>query len=739
MANPRELAEKAFTLLQDALRDSESRVSELDAELKRQRQPKNRVEERVDVLAHRLEIVEAECQRWQREAGHLEELLENERAKIQQLKKKLEVAESGPDRLTKKEVNFWRQRAEQFDAETWEYKNRIASLKQELQARGEPFDEFPAAPPEPSPAVGTESTQIAALDAAHEAANSLRHQLAARESELAALQANVAQAQSQLELHDSVAAEQSELRLRHAELAAERDALAAERTALTAERDELSAELDRTRAALDEARQLASNAESAGERISETVRERDTRLVEVYAELERTRAEMAGREAKMQALSTEIAQLRHGEQERGAELEELRAIAQRHLDALQERATEAQHLHASIQTQSAELERLRTGNQQLQDELAMLRSRSDAADGEHRSQLEELREELARWDMRGAELQARLAELEKERAVLVQQQDDTREQMAGLETELKEEKECTANLSEIANERREALTRLEERVEEADERYEEAKWRLGKAQHFERLVRRRKGLVGALIAALRAKSKANSALKAGVDGLRTFKAASEVNQHKLLARIDKLNAELREAEAAVAKHQGATQVNENLQAAQARIALLEERLNSQVEVIQTLEEELKATKAMQHSRDDRASELEEVRSQLEAKNEAIARLEADADEQQRKFAKLRGRESETMRMKAVEEKDRSVIDALQREVAQLREALENKDLDAAASDPAQRDGAVARLSGTLKEQAAEIAKLRDSVAQWKRKYEFLSTEAPDAYQSVAEK
>jgi predicted RNase H-like nuclease (RuvC/YqgF family) len=92
-----------------------------------------------------------------------------------------------------------------------------------------------------------------------------------------------------------------------------------------------------------------------------------------------------------------------------------------------------------------------------------------------------------------------------------------------------------------------------------------------------------------------------------------------------------------------------------------------------------------------------------------------------------------------MRMKAVEEKDRSVIDALQREVAQLREALENKDLDAAASDPAQRDGAVARLSGTLKEQAAEIAKLRDSVAQWKRKYEFLSTEAPDAYQSVAEK
>jgi hypothetical protein len=40
---------------------------------------------------------------------------------------------------------------------------------------------------------------------------------------------------------------------------------------------------------------------------------------------------------------------------------------------------------------------------------------------------------------------------------------------------------------------------------------------------------------------------------------------------------------------------------------------------------------------------------------------------------------------------------------------------------------------------TVKDKDAEIAKLKESAAHWKKKYEFLSTEAPDAYQSVVEK
>ena len=55
MANPRELAQKAIGLLHDALQDSESRASELDAELKRKRTPRNRIEQRLEVVTHRLE------------------------------------------------------------------------------------------------------------------------------------------------------------------------------------------------------------------------------------------------------------------------------------------------------------------------------------------------------------------------------------------------------------------------------------------------------------------------------------------------------------------------------------------------------------------------------------------------------------------------------------------------------------------------------------------------------------
>src|SRR6188472_2466980 len=135
MANPRELAEQAFSLLQNALRDSEARASDLDEQLKRKKAPKNKLEEQLDVLTHKLEAVEAERIRWQQQASHLEEIAEAERAKVAQLKKKLEIAESGPEKLTKKEINFWRAKAEGIDNETKEYKARLASLSQELLER----------------------------------------------------------------------------------------------------------------------------------------------------------------------------------------------------------------------------------------------------------------------------------------------------------------------------------------------------------------------------------------------------------------------------------------------------------------------------------------------------------------------------------------------------------------------------------------------------------------------------
>jgi SMC interacting uncharacterized protein involved in chromosome segregation len=292
------------------------------------------------------------------------------------------------------------------------------------------------------------------------------------------------------------------------------------------------------------------------------------------------------------------------------------------------------------------------------------------------------------------------------------------------------------------------MTKLQEQLEEAEERYADAKWRLGKSLHFERIVKRRKGLVLKLLEALRGKMKANTALKAGLDGLRTFKAASELNQQKLLQRVDALKTELREAHEAVKRHQGGTAVSEELTNAVARATALEQRLNTQAELIQTLEADLKKAKLSHKApADDKGGEVERLTQELATKNELIARLQADSDEQQKKLAKLRGSESETMRLKAITDKDRNEIDALQREVSQLREALSrqaaaaqanngNADLEAKLKE---REQSVTRLMGTIKEHESTIKKLTESSDSWKRKYQFLASDSPDSHKSAAEK
>jgi chromosome segregation ATPase len=745
MASPRELAQKAFALLQDALRESESRASELDAELKRKREPKNRVEERLDVLTHRLEGVEAECQSWQHKAGNLEELLENERVRVQQLKKKLEVAESGPDKVAKKEVNFWRQRAEHFDAETREYKQRIASLKQELEARATGVEGFSVEDPPRA-----ESDLASALEVALEEAGALRRQLDAQTSELEELEARLADVSASRVRPEPPKPDTTgdEKRKQAAALEAALSDSEQGRAALAKELNTLSAELERVRRELDENRNAARDVEAVANKTANALRERETRLVELSAELEKTRAELREKGEKEHAARASLEKSAREIAERDRRIQTLTTECERARAEVGSRESDAQRLRATADARDRELEQMRAAAQRLQAELADLRKRSEALQSEHRADLESLRRELGQKEETIRDQQAKYAAVERERAILQQAQNEVREQISGLEEELKEEKECTANLSEVANERKEALTRLEEKIEEVDERFEEAKWQLGKAQHFERLVRRRKGLVNALIATLRAKNKANSALKAGLDGLRTYKATSEANQQKLLARVDKLSAELSEAEETIAKRQGATLVNEELQTARAKITTLETRLNTQVDIIQTLENDLKAAKAMQHARNDLSSELEDLRKELDAKSEIIARLEADADEQQRKLAKLRGSEGETMRLKAMEEKDKGLIDTLQREITQLRETLSRQSESPGSggtkpNDMAdklkERDGSITRLMSTVKDKDAEIAKLRESVALWKKKYEFLSTEAPDAYQSVVEK
>src|SRR5262245_50015085 len=335
--------------------------------------------------------------------------------------------------------------------------------------------------------------------------------------------------------------------------------------------------------------------------------------------------------------------------------------------------------------------------------------------------------------------------------------ESVREQAAGLEAELKEERENAESLGELANERHEHMTKLQEQVEEAEERYADANRRLVKSLYFERIVKRRKGLIKKLLEALRAKMKANQALKAGVDGLRTYKQTADMNQHKLLQRIDGLKAELQEAQEAVKRHEGGTAAKEEVTAALSRATELETRLNTQAELIQSLESDLKAARLAQkageaktnEAKTGRTQEVERLAKELEAKNQTIAELQVYADEQQKKLARLRTSESETMRLKALNEKERGEIGVLQTEVTQLREALVDAGEKASSEFGAkvaalegklkERDASVARLMATIKEHETTIKKLTESADSWKRKYQFLATDQPDAYKSAAEK
>lgn len=575
------MAEKAFSLLQDALQDSEARAEELDAELRKQRQPRNKVEQQARVLEHRLESVSAECAKWKGEAAQLAEILENERAKVQGLRKKLSIAESGPDKVGKKEVNFWRSRAEQFDAEARDYKKRIAELRKSVKELSQ------AAP--------------------------------------------------------TVDAE----------------------------------EQDKLEAALRTAEQARENAEAQ-------VKERDVQLAEINARVAALSAELTERETQIENLTAESADMKGELADLHAEREELK-------------------------TRVAELDRL-TGDlkariEQLDAELARKRSEQTELVGQIRSQALILAEN----DRTLAERNQRIDELADTARQAEEQAQALRERLASLEDELKEEKECTVNLSEIANERREQVTELSEKLDEAQERYEEAKWHLERAGRFQRLVVKRRKLIDSLIDALRSRQKSNVALKAGLDGLRRYKAKAEQQEQNLLVRIEELSARLRDADERLVQQKESSQADEKLRKAAATISGLEERLDAQARVADELESELEAARAARQTAENRVRQLTELKSEAE--------------------------------------QDKSLIDDLQLQVDSLKEELSRRPeapegdapgaTGASTADIRKRDAQIADLKRTVKDLEKEIARLRETAEGWQKKYEFLSTDSPSAYQSAA--
>jgi chromosome segregation ATPase len=848
MANPRELAEQAIALLQNALSESEARASDLDEQLKRKRAPKNRLEEQLDVLTHRLESVDAERQHWRQQAGHLEEVAEAERAKVAQLKKKLEIAESGPEKLTKKEINFWRQKSETIDSQIKEYQERLTAVRRELNERDSLIEQLRAtsgnaeAPPralqtesddelrrqleqrdawlaelrlelhelraEPAPPLETQAEvemlrdKITTLERALGEANNMR---AAVQAELMRMQHEIAERERAI--RDATLASERERALREAAAADERARatlmerehriveLSAEveylrndsrqregqqreqvarhneevgsltrdlvslRARLDEDRNDSAADLAALEIALhereqetDKQRQLLTTNEHDFQELSRQLAQREQVAAEARRELEEQHRELQARDRELAEREQQLRDLNEALAERDqrfasstAEIEHLRATfaAQSHdVDKLRQTLLGTRHeleqARATLTVNERELMSLREASSAAERELTSLREALLASSRE----LDDLRIQRQRLERVAAEAEAYAAATANDIAA-------AREQMSGLETELKEEREHAESLGELANERREHMTKLQEQVEEAEERFAEANWKLGKALHFERIVKRRKGLVLKLLEALRAKMKSNVALKAGLDGLRTFKATAEMNQHKLLQRIDALKADLKDADETVKRHQGGTAAKEELTNAISRAAALEERLNTQAELIQALEGDLKKARLAQKPAEDKSQQVERLTKELETKNQVIAALEADTENQQRKLSKLRGTESETARLKALTEKDRSEIDGLQREVLHLRETLAEQSRDAAAAASShnaeleaklkERESSLTRLMGTIKEHEATIKKLTESSDSWKRKYQFLASDQPDEYKNAAEK
>ncbi len=592
MSSSREVAKQSLDLLQTALEEADARVAELSEELRRKRPTKRGLEKRLDILTHKLEKSEEARERLETDSGQLEEVVENANAKIAQLKAKLEVAESGPDKLTKKEINYWRAKAESFDAETTEYKERIQSLRQDVSARYEELIEARTALSNHEANASTAEDHAEALNEATSQAEAYRQQI---------------------------------------------DALTSAQTQFDVERATMKGELDA-------------------------------------------------------------------------------AIAQR--DQTQERLVQIQN---------------------------DARKAAKAASTQDNGAAEELKKQL----------QGKEAELEQQAA----QNASLQTENARLQQELKDEKECTENLSEAANERLEQLTKVREQFEEAEERHGEAEWHLGKAKHFERLIGRRKSTISSLIAAIRTKTKANTALKAGVDALRTHKTTGQEVHQKLLARIEQLTLELGAAKEAVAAANRRTQDAASAPpvvdpASRVRIGELAARLSTQAEVVKSLESRLQLAEAATPApMDDSESQARvgELEARVSSQAEVISSLEEELQmakvvqldltnkttEAQVEMTQQQKAGSEMLALNQDDrENDRLVIDALEREVAELREALVAQANAAAEASGNDNDGS-SELRDKLKMSAAKIQKLTEVANAWKRKYEFLSTDAPAAYQTQA--
>ena len=131
MAGQRKATDEAITLIRDAMKQCEQQISALQ-EAARGEEP-SATDLDVDTATVQERLADAESKRdyWRYEAARLDSLIEDKQTRIANLKKQLRVAESGPDRVAKRELNHWREKVEQLETELNDRIERIGVLEQE--------------------------------------------------------------------------------------------------------------------------------------------------------------------------------------------------------------------------------------------------------------------------------------------------------------------------------------------------------------------------------------------------------------------------------------------------------------------------------------------------------------------------------------------------------------------------------------------------------------------------------
>lgn len=814
MTNSREIAEQAFALLRDALEESESQRRELEGQLDDRAAPASESEQTPESLRVELEAARTDRDLWKKTANQLQDVVANERSKARRLSRKLGTAETGSDRTSRREVNFWREKAELFEEAKRKYQQRIYELKAELTRQEEQLrsqaqnqarlDELDRA----HTTLAERDLRISELSAALEAGRQETRQLhqridaldaeargyskqvieaeAARneacraadliDAQLKNLQAHTSTYEHEVEtLRQSVDQQKSlneeyqrriaDLETQHeAEINALRDAHGAEsqqaKDANAAELAQAHERIDGLESELQDARGGQSDElNGARERISHLESELEQTRSGLSAELNQAREHIAHLESELgEVRSSQSSELDHS-RERIARLEsELE-------EARSGQASELSQAHERIAHLESELEQVRSGQadelSKLQSEYAELERSIEAERARHTEQLEHRdAEQVAREQLHASALtQARAdtseavrAEFEPRVTALTAQLDEQSNAYAALEAELAEERHRSDNLNELANERREAVTKATEKAEEMEERYKDAKWHLEKTRYFEKLVWRRKKLIRNLIKTIRAKQKSGNSLKAGLDSLRRYKANADERQQELLRRVELLENALNESreklskanqarrlsdEKAPEEQQGATSgTSADQESANPTDTMqLRNRVSAQAEVIANLEADLKTARIAETEARRKVSELEKLHDDLETKNTFIGTLQKDIEENQKNLAQLRKRDIEVNELRNQTAELERRLAALQSENAQLRNA-KGGDIESIDREKlSEQEKAIGRLTAKIKEYEATINTLSEAADSWKRKYDFISAETPYGYES----